>query len=224
MTKLVMEAGTDVAETVLFSVDEIPDEFVSEEKLADLEARNLAIRMRSGSDGGYLLHLFIDEEAPEQTKRYCSLDDTIQSEFRAASGRIAFGGAETATRDFEPCPGMRTDKDIPPGRYDAVAYRTEFPDDVIESAIESVIGKKGRKVVEFPGKIIVITLIALILPVIHGFAISANGFALAAAILVGGILWFRTYTRSERFKDYEARQREIEYEFPSAVVEMVVKK
>lgn len=46
-----MEGGTDIAEMVLFSVDELPPERVSEETLAELEANNQAIRMPTGADG-----------------------------------------------------------------------------------------------------------------------------------------------------------------------------
>ena len=48
VSKIVLEGGTDVAEMVLFSVDEIPPERVSEEALAGLEANNQAIRMPTG--------------------------------------------------------------------------------------------------------------------------------------------------------------------------------
>ena len=215
-----MEGGTDVAEMVLFSVDDCPPDAADNETLAALETNARAIRLPTGADGGYLLHLYVNESAPESLKQHCVVDDSKKCGFQTATGRIAFGGAESTFQQFKPKANIRSDGTIEPGVYNAVAYRTEYPDELIEDAVRAKIGLAGARAVEFPGSIILVTVVATIGALLAEFVIGVTAIGLAAAALVGGVVWFRSYTRSDKFKSFVAEKREVEYGYPSVLVEM----
>jgi len=221
MTKVVMEGGTDVAEMVIFSVDDCPPDIPDNEALAALETSGHAIRLPTGADGAYLLHLYVDQSAPESLKQHCVVDDSKKCGFQTATGRIAFGGAESTFQRFKPNANIRADSTIEPGVYDAVAYRTEYPEELIEEAVTAKIGRAGAKAVDFPGSVILVTVVATIAALLAGFLIGVTAIGLAAAVLVGGVLWFRSYTRSDSFKGLMAEKREVEHEYPSVLVEMI---
>lgn len=216
-----MEGGTDVAEMVLFSVDDCPPNTADNETLAALETTGHAIRLPTGADGGYLLHIYVDQSAPDSLKQHCVVDDSKKCRFQTATGRIAFGGAESTFQQFQPNANIRADSAIEPGVYDAVAYRTEYPDELIEEAVRAKIGRAGTRAVDFPGSIILVTVAATIGALLAGFVIGVAAVGLVAAALVGGVVWFRSYTRSDKFKGFMAEKREVEHEYPSVLVEMI---
>lgn len=221
MSRIVLEGGTDVAEMVLFSVDELPSGGVSEDALAVLVNKNQAIRMPTGGDGGYLLHLYVGEEIPDEIEQYCVADDVLKSEFRANSGRIAFGGSESAFTNFEPNPNTRADSRIPPGSYDAVAHHTEYPEELIEDAVENVIGTDGIRTEDLPTKIIIGTVgLAVVLFILGSFIAKSLAFGAAAATVIGGRHWYRSYTHSDNYKRIDAQRREVEYEYPCIVIQL----
>ena len=219
--KLVLEGGTDVAEMVLFSLDDLPASHADDESLSSLEERRQAIRMPTGADGGYLLHLYVDEGVPPDLEQYCNADDALKCQFQSHSGRVAFGGAESTFRDFKPNANIRADGSIEPGTYAAVAYRTEYPDDLIEDAVEAKISRSGASVVEFPGTIVMATVVSTIVLLIAAIFVGAAAIGMAAVVVVGGIVWFSSYTHSDKYKSLLGKRREVESEYPSIVVEMI---
>jgi len=221
VSRIVLEGGTDIAEMVLFSADELPSAGYSEDALCGLADRNQAIRMPTGGDGGYLLHLYVDEEIPDEIRQYFVEDDTLKSEFRTISGQVAFGGAESTFTKFQPNPNIRADTSIPPGSYDAVAYHTDFPEDLLEDAVENAIGADGMRVLDFSTNIIIgtvgLTIAAFFL---GGFFARSLALVGAAAAVIGGILWYRSYTRTGEYKRLDAKYNEVQYEFPSIVIQL----
>lgn len=223
MSKIVLEGGTDVAEMVLFSVDEIPPERVSEKTLAALEANHQAIRMPTGADGGYLLHLHVDEQVPDEIMQYCIKHDALAAEFRASSGQIAFGGAESTFADFEPNDNIRTDARIPPGVYDAVAFHTDHSDDLIEGAIEKAIGHDGKRAESTSSNIVIGTVVLAFVSLILGGAIAqshAVGLVLAAIVVIAGRLWYRSHARAENYKKADVLRRDVHLEYPNIVIRL----
>lgn len=110
MTTIYLPAGTDVAEMALFDVDAIPCKLPCDvEDFSELASLGQLIRFPTGADGGYLLHLFVDEPIPEDTKRYCRADDQLTGEFCTSEGRIAFGGLESAYAEFKHNANIRAD-------------------------------------------------------------------------------------------------------------------
>ena len=223
VSKIVLEGGSDVAEMVLFSIDEIPPARVSEKTLAGLEANNQAIRMPTGGDGGYLLHLYVDEQVPDEVMQYCIEDDALTAEFRANSGQIAFGGAESTFAEFNPNDNIRTDTRIAPGVYDAVAFHTDHPDDLVEDAVEKVIGPDGKRAEDVSTYIIIGTVVLAFAFYILGSAIAqtrAVGLVLAAIVVIAGRLWYKSHARSEHYRKADALRREVHLEYPSIVIRL----
>jgi hypothetical protein len=221
MPRIVLEGGTDIADVLLFGTDDLPTGKIDDNRLSRLIDSNRAIRMPTGGDGGYLLHLYVDDEIPDDTKQYCVADNTIESEFNAGSGRIAFGGAESACSDFSPNANIRSDAEIPPGRYRAIAYRTEFPDDLVASAIEHAIGPEGERAMAVPGKIVLGTIAATVLFVVVGINVNAMGLLGALVLVGGGVTWYKSYTGSAEYRELEAKQKMAQIDYPSIVIRLV---
>src|SRR5947209_7596025 len=98
--QLALAGGTDVAEVALFSTDSLPGKRdLNGEVLADLERSKGMVRFPTGSDGAYLLHLYVNQEVPSSILAHCLQDDTKAGSFLAASGAVAFGGVESAACD-----------------------------------------------------------------------------------------------------------------------------
>lgn len=223
MSRLILEGGTDVAEVALFSVDDLARTGDSKESLAELEERERAIRLPTGGDGAFLLHLYVEESIPADVKEFCVESDALTSDFEALSGCIAFGGAESAFSDYKPNPNIRSDTRIPPGRYSATAFHTDYPDDLIEDAIESAIGANGVRKLDFAGRMIMIIVgLVLIVPtlMIVLFRSPSLAFVSALASVIGGALWYRTYTRTDDYKELTRRSAEIQQEYPSIVIRL----
>ncbi len=221
MSRIVLAGGTDIAEMVLFSVDDLPSGGADDDTLAAMEGRKQAIRMPTGGDGRYLLHVYVDEDIPAEIKRHCLADDALTTELLLNSGRIAFGGAESAYADYEPNPYIRTDASIPTGKYEAVAFHTEYPDDLVEEAVENAIGPDGKRVEDFTTHIIIGTVgLAFASLILGGLIARPVGFGAAALAVLGGRLWYKSYTGSDKYKRIDALRLEVENEFPSIVVQL----
>lgn len=222
MPRIVLEGGTDIAEMLLFGTDDLPTGKTGSAELSRLIDSNRAIRMPTGGDGGYLLHLYIDdEEIPDDTKQFCIADDSIESEFDAGSGRIAFGGVESAYADFVPNANIRSDAEIPPGRYRAVAFRTEYPDALIETAIKDAVGPDGERALAVPSKIVLGTIAATVLFVVVGVNVNTLGLVGAVISLVAGVTWYRSYTGTAAYRALEEKQRLAQVDYPSIVIRLV---
>ena len=223
MSKIVLEGGTDVAEMVLFSVDEIPPERVSEETLAGLEANHQAIRMPTGADGGYLLHLYVGEPVSDEVMQSCIDGDALRAEFRANSGQVAFGGAESTFAEFEPNDNIRTDTRIESGVYDAVAFHTDYPDELIENAVAKAIGPDGKRAEDASTYIIIGTVVLALASLILGSAVAqtpAGGVVLAAIVVIAGRLWYKSHIRTDQYQKADALRRDVHLEYPSIVIRL----
>lgn len=133
MTHLRLPGGTDVAEMALFDVDALPAARPDDSTVAALEASNRLVRFPTGGDGGYLLHLYVDEPIPAELQRYCLADDKLTGAFRTEQGNVAFGGIESTFVGFKPNRHIRADGAIPQGEYCYTAFHTEFPDELVVS-------------------------------------------------------------------------------------------
>lgn len=216
MAVFVLEGGSDVAEVALFSRDRLPE--AADKYLGRLDAEGRAMRLATGDDGTYLLHLFVDEEPPANLRSWLDENDTLEYEFVSDSGSVAFGGIESMHQGFEPNPAIRSDAEIPAGRYRAVAYNTDYPDERLDEAVEERLGKAGIDKVNRPGRIFVGALLLIITMVIMGFADTPWYFA--GALLVAGLAWFwtRRITGTPEFRALQAARLDVERRFPSIVI------
>jgi hypothetical protein len=134
------------------------------------------VRIPTGADGPYLLHVYIDESIPGEVRRFCSEDDKLTGEFHTTSGGVAFGGLESAFRNFRENRAIRSAAGIAPGTYTYTAYRTEYPDEVVSADVDSDLSRADRRYLAIPGAAILISVIAV-------------GLALATRrLLVAGIV------------------------------------
>ena len=220
MSRIVVEGGTDIAEVGLFCVDELPAAKTSDELFTDLQRKEQALRMPTGADGGYLLHVFVDEDVPEDVLAYCDREDLIQGRLGVRSGRMAFGGVESAYAEYAPNPNIRNDFEVPPGDYIATAYHTDYPEDLVEDAIKAKIGEDGWTKVSEPNWLgvagIVFTIVALTL----GINVTAWFLLVAALIAAGTFASFRRFGSDPERQRLVAAMHEVESGFPSIVVHM----
>lgn len=215
MTTIYLPAGTDVAEMALFDVDAIPCKLPCDvEDFSLLVSQGRLIRFPTGADGGYLLHLFVDEPIPEYTKRYCRADEKLTGEFCTSEGRIAFGGLESAYAEFKHNANIRTDGTIEPGRYAYTAYKTEFPDELVMQAarVERTTGEwwLGR-----------VPVFATLVLFAIAFALAiARQFVPAGVVLICGFLIVKWLQRLPSYQALVTRREQAQLAFPSIVIEL----
>ena len=210
-----LPAGTDVAEMALFDVDAVPQSQPPDaEGLAELASQGRLVRLPTGGDGGYLLHLYVDESPPEEVMRYCQAEDKLAGQFTSSKGNIAFGGAESAFRDFKPNHYIRSDAKIPSGRYNFTAFHTDIPDEIIDQAIRV---ERSPTEVLLSRAPLAITLTSLGLA---GASATFRQFVLAGIVLALGYLAFKVFKRLPAFKELAARREEAQLKFPSILIEL----
>jgi hypothetical protein len=201
-----------------FAVDAIPvDAPPTLEGIEALLAAGHLIRMPTGGDGGYLLHAYVNEEIPPDLMQYCLQDDPLRGEFRSKSGAVAFGGLESAFQSFKANKFIRTDSDLPPAYYEWVAYRTEYPDDLMTeeaSKAKATLTPSERRLLSIPMLATLIGMAAIVV------AAVSQRLTLAGCTGVVMYLAIRTLTRSARFKELRDRLGEWERRFPSIVIQL----
>jgi hypothetical protein len=220
LTKLILEGGTDVAEMALFCSDSISNKQPDNEIISKLEKDNALIRLSTGADGGYLLHLYVDDEIEDTAFDYCCKDDLIKGRFKTQEGNISFGGLESVTSSFEPNKNIRSDGCINKGVYDYFAYRTEYPDDLIEDEVINIIGKEGYRYLNKVGIVIWLNVIVFIFLITLTFSKSIF-FALPAILVaVWAKTWLKKYTTSSKYLMLENQKLEIERKYPSIIIKL----
>ncbi len=136
--KHILTAGTDAASVLLFDPASLPDEVDGCEHPGDLfpklEKQGRLVWISTDGDGGYLLHVYVDEAPPDGLVGL--LKDPIRIEaFSVASGKLYFTGAEYGFhRDdskLRKYSQMGSCCEIAPGSYGLELFRAEFPRDAI---------------------------------------------------------------------------------------------
>lgn len=220
MPKLVLEGGTDVAEMAFFCVDDTPECLSDNESITEMQNRRTLIRLPTGADGGYLLHLYVGEAIQNETRKYCVEEDKLTGEFSTKNGNVAFGGLESTYSRFEPNKNIREDGKIEQGSYSYSAFHTEFPDELIEEAVHKEIGPGGVRKIDISGKIILVGVVAFLALLFFAFKSSYAFFLGAFAVIPLTILAFKKYTSTESFKKVEKLKSEVEKHFPSIVIQL----
>lgn len=220
MSKLVLEGGTDVAEVALFCVDGIPETLSDEESVTEMQNRRTLIRLPTGADGGYLLHLYVAEAIQDETRKYCVEEDKLTGEFITKGGNVGFGGLESTYSKFEPNKNIREDGKIEQGSYLYSAFHTDFPDEFIEEAIHNEIGPEGVRKLDVSGKIVLAGVVAFLALLFFAFKSSYAFFLGAFAVVPLTMFAFKKYTGTESFKRIEKLKHEVEKHFPSIVIQL----
>lgn len=215
MTHHRLPGGTDVAEMALFDADALPQvRPPNGEGLDELVSNECLIRLPTGGDGGYLLHLYVDESTPKRVMRHCLTEDKMVGQFITMGGRIAFGGVESTFQEFKPNRFIRSDVVIPAGNYAFTAYRTDIPVEVVTQATKVPSTSKERWLDKAP---LMVTLATLGLA--FAFALFKSLLA-AGLVLVMGYFSFRAVKRLPGQDALVARREEAQLDFPSVVIEL----
>jgi hypothetical protein len=215
MTRLALPGGTDVAEMALFAPDALPtDRCPNNDKIDQLAAQAVLIRFSTGADGGYLLHIYIDEAIPEDLLKFCDVDDCLQGQFVTETGKIAFGGLESTFRQFNPNANIRADSAIAPGRYRYVAYRTDIPDELVNQAIDTALTNSQQRLLAIPTYVVLTAILATFV------TMASQHFFFAAGVVVSAVVTFRLFVRSSTYVGLKAKKRQAQLGFPSIILEL----
>jgi|GEM_PF-3728938 len=215
MTYYRLPGGTDVAEMALFDIDALPTAYPPKEAgLQELVEQERLVRFPNDSDGGYLLHLAVDEAVPAQIKQYCVEEDKRVGVLSCKNGHIAFGGLESTFRDFPANSAIRANAIIAPGRYHYVAFRTEFPDDLVEQAVR-VERNSGER-------LLYLTPVFIFwFAVVTGIVLTCLGhFLLLIVVAAPSVFAFRKVTSLAAYRAVAERIAEAQLDFPSIVMEL----
>lgn len=214
MTLLRLSGGTDVAGIALFDIDALPASRPEDSTLVALEESGRLIRFPTEGDGGYLLHLFVDQPIPEDLLRYCLAEDTLTGVFKTEQGNIAFGGIESAFVGFKPNRQIRADGAIPPGEYSYTAFHTEFPDELVIRTLQVEANSTEVWLSRAP---VVVFLATIALAVA---LLAAQRFALAALAPLVGYFAAKLICKAPAYQDIESRRKAAQLDLPNIVVEL----
>jgi hypothetical protein len=142
--KHVVEAGTDAALLLIFDPGALPGDFDSRAKwdpieiLKTLTEQGRAYLINTSADGGYLLHVYVDEPLPEAMQQHAKDPETVGT-FSAPTGKLYFTGAEYAFREddapLRKYPGMGGSFLVPPGDYRLTVFNMDYPEDLAEDRL-----------------------------------------------------------------------------------------
>jgi hypothetical protein len=137
-----VETGTDAAALAAGDIEALNEVLDAPSLDAWIERRDRAAasgvlwRIDTGSDGSFLVHLFVDEEPRSELVSY--LRDPIEiPRFPIPSGRVLVAGEECFARQH--IENIRLGKvvELPRGEFSLIAYRTEYPDDLAERRLRA---------------------------------------------------------------------------------------
>ena len=217
MTHLILPGGTDVAEMALFASDSLPDETPGNDMVSRLETMGVLLRFPTGSDGSYLLHAYVSEPIPDDVLNYCDREDPITGAIDLPGGKLAFGGIESACRNYKPNPNIRSDAEISPGQYSVIAYKTDIPDEIFEHARSYALTSKERRILAIPSIVFPITLITIV--TLCGF----RHFGPAGVILGALFAWWHWFKKSSTYRSLLEKDKTVQLQFPSIVIALTLR-
>ena len=233
--KVELEAGTDAATLCLFGPAALPDGFdrmAGEQKvdvLLQMDKSGQVCWINTGSDGGYLLHIYVDEPMPEELAQYAR-DPRIVKGFPVTTGRLCFSGSEyvfrkddAALRRFS---HMGESATVRSGTYVATLYRMDYPETLLDERFRAEVGDMEARIHGLHGclaaiavvmvAIGLISLVASTVALSFGFWLTFVLPGVVAAVLLPVLIGFLpVYRRANR--QYLLLERQL----PSIVAEMV---
>ncbi len=239
--KHVFTVGTDVASLAFFDPTALPPDFDERIRVEGRETFEAAVAagqlvwIEYDADGGYVMHFYVDEPAPEEMRKY-ALEPLHTPRLHLPGGNLWACGAEYVTRNpaagrLVRYPHMGGHCSIPPDDYTATIWPIEWPEEETERALALSLGPVETRARKLRGVAIalgiVIELVLGLTLLISGLArLNAHGGALspwqvygwgAFVVLAFAVAWLiRSASRSYRAH----RIAEIERRFPSFVVEL----
>ena len=148
--KHAVDAATDIAGVMLFDPEAMPDDFDSRGKgdeayevLEELHSTGKVVLVSTGSDGGFLLHAYLDEPIPENLRQYAK-DPVELDKFPVPSGKLYFTGSEYAFRrddsDLRFSSHMGGSFELAPGSYRLELFQTSYPEGMFHEILRQEAG------------------------------------------------------------------------------------
>ena len=244
--KGIIATGTDVATVCFFDPSALPGNFDErsgddvQEMLTELAAQGRVWTCETGADGAFLFHFYVDEEVPALIRKY-SIEPQSTPRFLVPGGTICACGAEFAARDpwNGPSAGpkgglnkyshMGGKFELPAGEYEVMAWRTEWPDELLEQTMEKAVGlgraRGHNRLGIATGVLFVACLIGTFITAMKVLQAWSGGrlnsrFAVAAGILMGAWILCTALMRKLSRMEKDPRRVEADLQFPSIVVQM----
>jgi hypothetical protein len=228
--RLIAEAGTDGATLALWDPAALPEEFDAryrQETLELLEALQDQGRLywtETGSDGSYLLHVYLDEPVPAALAPF--LEEQVElRELQVPGGTLWFAGAEYTFRVDDSLlrayPHQGTRLELPSGSYQACVSRVEYPEDYVEEQLHRSLGDASYRIREVSGRLIAATIFLSLTGLVTAFLsrLASWSLGLLGLAALGWVAVF-ALTRSRSYREAGAQAEVAEREFPDYVAEL----
>lgn len=178
----------------------------------------------TGADGGYLVHLYVDEEPPADVARYLEGPIVIER-LCVPSGKLIVAGEEclSGALSLEKHPHMGSVVQVAPGEYQMTAFRGDAPEEVIEAQFETRTTAEERKAWSIGNRLTAMCVLGTLAALFLGYFVYVRTASIWTSLIpvIGAVApWaYRTrYCASERYRRAERIYRSIEQEFPSIAV------
>lgn len=157
--KHIIEAGCDGAALCFFDPAALPVDFDAQvdndpvELMEQLQKQQLFWFKETGGDGGYMFHVYVDEDVPLSLRNKATIIDSFEA-FSIPSGQLCICGAEyaannplvgnsfTPTGGLEKYSGMGSIVELAAGNYAIELLEVEWEDEDWDSANEAVVSKE----------------------------------------------------------------------------------
>jgi hypothetical protein len=228
----VVEAGTDVASVVIFDPEALPDNYEKqvgssgqhwEKCINKLMDRKRVCRIKTGSDGHYLMHVFHDESIPESLEPFLSDPDVIDP-FMVPSGKVYFSGAEYVFKRNDSLlkrfPDMGGAFRVPPGTYRVTLYRAAFPYEMIMRDLRKRVSPSVFKIFKSNEQSVLWIVLAWVTAAIMAMSIpfmSWCTFVLPVALGITGMPFI--IKKLPAYQEAQFHWKEIQSEYPSIIAE-----
>lgn len=194
----IIDAGTDAATICLVDPAALPDDFdakVQRETFAylkQLSSDGLLHQIETGTDGSFLLHLFVDELPPNDLRSDCK--DPYPIVLPVPSGTLWFIGAEALLggRAELGASNLGKSAQIPPGSYSGTLFRTEFSDYPAEKMLPQAVGRLAAGLFLYFGLVVAAVVLSAVcclasfffLPQALKFVLPTFGATLLASVML----------------------------------------
>jgi hypothetical protein len=180
-------------------------------------------RGETGSDGAFLVHVFVDEEPPAALSPHLH-EPMIVERLRIPSGRLLVAGEEMfSALSIDRYPHMGREVRVPAGDYTMTALRCDAAEHLLDSRFEQQATPQQRRAWARGNALPATCVAGTIAAVITASAayLRTASLGLASVPLLGAVglwLWSRHYRKGANYRSAETLYRAIELELPSIVV------
>lgn len=196
----ILSGGTSTASMVLFDPASLPADFdilVNDDPAAAVETaeeRGQLVCLPE-DDGGYLLHLYVDEEVPPYLAGHLQ-PKVCQSTLVVTSGKLCYSGIEYVHREddtlLRKSPAGGEWASIPAGQYRTTVRTAYYPKGTLEEELRARISRAGWVIFRLEqslGDLMVIAFVALLGSLIVSLGSVWNYYALGAAVVTSAVLF-----------------------------------